>query len=47
MRLCDMKGRFLFEANPYLFNNHEPRARVTADELVAWGAYYEMENKES
>jgi len=40
MRLCEMKGRFLFEADPFLFGR-----RLTTEEIVAWGAYYEMENE--
>lgn len=43
MRLCEMKGRFLFEADPFLFGKHE--TRVTTEEIIAWGAYYEMENE--
>jgi len=43
MRLCEMKGRFLFEANPRIFNE----GHVGALELIAWGAYYEMQKTEN
>ncbi len=39
MRLCELKGRFLFEANPNILG----RDHVGTEEIVAWGAYYEME----
>ena len=41
MRLCEMKGRFLFEADPFLF----PGGRLSTEEIVTWGAYYEMESE--
>jgi len=44
MRLCDIKGRFLFEADP-LFLDQEPRTQLTSQEIAAWAVYYEMERE--
>lgn len=54
MRLCELKGRFLFEADPFwgvesgdsLPSTLNPQlSRLTTEELIAWGAYYEMGNE--
>lgn len=40
--LCDMRGRFLFEARPDLF----PQGRLTLEEMVLWSMYYEEKHRE-
>ena len=40
--LCDIRGRFLFEALPDLF----PAGRLTDVEVGLWGLYYEQKHAE-
>lgn len=40
--LCELRGRFLFEALPDLF----PEGRLTDVEVALWGQYYEDKSKE-
>jgi hypothetical protein len=40
--LCDLKGRFLFEALPDLF----PERRLTDVECALWGRYYADKNQD-
>ncbi len=39
--LCDLRGRFLFEALPDVF----PEGRLTDVEAALWGQYYEHKSK--
>ncbi len=48
MRLCDLKGRFLFEADPYWMGagpdgDLSPDYRVTSTEIAVWAVYYDQE----
>lgn len=42
LMLCDMRGRFLFEARPDLF----PQGRLTVEEMALWSMYYEEKHRE-
>lgn len=41
LMLCDLKGRFLFEARPDVF----PEGRLTAVETALWARYYAEKNQ--